>query len=107
MRPDVYPTTGQQVTTSENLTKGSLGFPEPERRRRRDPARVQLLRRVIRYMLDRGGLAKGDQVLLAMHFKLSRQRVHQLVRLEREARRQPGGENGDGPDTEVIGEAES
>jgi hypothetical protein len=35
-------------------------------------------------MLERGTLASGHQALLATHFGLSRQRVNQLVRLERE-----------------------
>jgi DNA-binding transcriptional regulator YdaS (Cro superfamily) len=35
-------------------------------------------------MLERGTLVVGDQVRLATHFGLSRQRVNQLVMLERE-----------------------
>jgi hypothetical protein len=54
------------------------------RTRKRDAARAQKLRTVIRYMLERGTLATGDQVRLATHFGLSRQRVNQLVMLERE-----------------------
>jgi hypothetical protein len=54
------------------------------RTRKRDAARAQRLRTVIRYMLERGTLAAGDQVRLATHFGLSRQRVNQVVMLERE-----------------------
>lgn len=52
--------------------------------RKRDAARAQKLRAVIRYMLERGTLATGHQVRLATYFSLSRQRVNQLVMLERE-----------------------
>jgi hypothetical protein len=51
--------------------------------RKRDAARAQKLRTVIRYMLERGTLATGDQVRLATHFRLSRQRVNQVVMRER------------------------
>jgi hypothetical protein len=54
------------------------------RTRKRDAARTQTLRTVIRYMLERGTLAVGDQVRLATHFGVSRQRVNQLVMQERE-----------------------
>jgi hypothetical protein len=56
---------------------------EPPPIRRRDAARTARLRAVIRYMLDRGTLAPGDQALLAAHFGLTRQRVNQLVTRER------------------------
>src|SRR5713101_2637860 len=52
------------------------------RTRKRDAARARKLRTVIRYMLERGTLAVGDQVRLATHFRLSRQRVNQVVMLE-------------------------
>ena len=50
---------------------------------KRDPQRTEKLRTAIRYMLDHGTLVSGSQTRLAEHFKVSRQRVHQLVVDER------------------------
>lgn len=50
---------------------------------RRDPQRTQKLRIAVRYLLERECLAKGNQTRLAEHFKVSRQRVHQIVVEER------------------------
>ncbi len=50
---------------------------------KRDRERIAKLRTIIRYLLDRGALAPGDQSRLAEHFSLTRQRVHQLVGEER------------------------
>ena len=50
---------------------------------RRDPQRTQKLRIAVRYLLERECLAKGNQSRLAEHFKVSRQRVHQIVVEER------------------------
>ena len=50
---------------------------------RRDPLRTQKLRIAVRYLLERECLAKGNQSRLAEHFKVSRQRVHQIVVEER------------------------
>lgn len=49
--------------------------------KKRDAARTQKLRTIIRYTLERGTFVTGDQVRLATHFGLSRQRVNQLVML--------------------------
>ena len=49
----------------------------------RNPERTMKLRIAIRYLLDRECLAKGNQTRLAEHFKVSRQRVHQIVVEER------------------------
>ena len=46
---------------------------------RRDPERTAKLRRVVSYLLERECMNKGDQSRLAEHFKVSRQRVHQIV----------------------------
>jgi hypothetical protein len=51
---------------------------------KRDPERTQRLRIAVRYLLDRDCLAKGNQSRLAEHFKVSRQRVHQIVNEERQ-----------------------
>jgi predicted XRE-type DNA-binding protein len=51
---------------------------------RRDPLRTQKLRIAVRYLLERECLAKGNQSRLAEHFKVSRQRVHQIVVEERQ-----------------------
>jgi len=56
---------------------------------KRDPQRTQKLRIAVRYLLDRDCLAKGNQSRLAEHFKVSRQRVHQIVVEERQRHRQP------------------
>ena len=50
---------------------------------KRDPRRTEKLRTAIRYMLEHGTLVSGSQTRLAEHFKVSRQRVHQLVVDER------------------------
>jgi len=51
---------------------------------KRDPERTMKLRIAVRYLLDRECLAKGNQTRLAEHFKVSRQRVHQIVVEERQ-----------------------
>ena len=50
---------------------------------KRDPQRTEKLRKAIRYMLEHGTLVPGSQTRLAEHFRVSRQRVHQLVVSER------------------------
>jgi DNA-directed RNA polymerase sigma subunit (sigma70/sigma32) len=50
---------------------------------KRDPQRTEKLRIAVRYLLDRGELPAGSQSRLAEHFKVSRQRVHQIVVEER------------------------
>lgn len=55
---------------------------------KRDPERTERLRRAVRYMLDHGTLVQGSQSRLAEHFKVTRQRVHQIVVEERQ--RNPG-----------------
>ena len=52
---------------------------------KRDRERITKLRTIIRYMLERGTLAPGDQSRLAEHFSLTRQRVNQLVTEERKS----------------------
>lgn len=49
------------------------------------------MRVAIRYLLDRDCLAKGNQSLLARHFGVSRQRVHQIVVEERRRHARTGG----------------
>lgn len=56
---------------------------------KRDPQRTMKLRIAVRYLLDRECLAKGNQTRLAEHFRVSRQRVHQIVVEERQRPRQP------------------
>ena len=51
---------------------------------KRDPEKTRRLRTAVRYLVDKGHLVKGDQATLARHFHVSRQRVHQIVREERE-----------------------
>ena len=51
---------------------------------RRDPERTLRLRKVVRHLLDNDQLEKGIQSKLARHFKVSRQRVHQIVQEERQ-----------------------
>jgi predicted XRE-type DNA-binding protein len=51
---------------------------------KRDPERTQRLRNTIRYLLEKDGMAKGNQATLARHFHVSRQRVHQIVVEERQ-----------------------
>lgn len=55
----------------------------------RDPERLQRLRIAVRYLLARDTLAQGHQSRLAEHFKVSRQRVHQVVAEERAQGGQP------------------
>lgn len=50
----------------------------------RDPDRAEKMRIAVRYLIEKGGMAKGNQSMLARHFKVSRQRVHQIVVEERE-----------------------
>lgn len=50
---------------------------------KRNPERTMKLRIAVRYLLDRQCLAKGNQSRLAEHFRVSRQRVHQIVVEER------------------------
>jgi len=51
---------------------------------RRDPERTAKLRKVVGYLLEKQCMNKGDQTRLAEHFKVSRQRVHQIVVEERQ-----------------------
>lgn len=63
---------------------------------KRDPERTRKIRIAVRYLLERGCLAKGNQSRIAEHFHVSRQRVHQIVVEERrmlyaeDVRRHPG-----------------
>lgn len=50
---------------------------------KRDPQRTERLRVAVRYLLAHNGLTMGSQTRLAEHFKVSRQRVHQIVVEER------------------------
>lgn len=50
---------------------------------KRDPERTRKIRVAVRYLLDNGCLHKGNQSRLAEHFRVSRQRVHQIVVEER------------------------
>ncbi|MBI5288468.1 MAG: hypothetical protein HY873_05805 [Chloroflexi bacterium] len=62
---------------------------------KRDPQRTEKLRRAVRYMLEHGTLVQGSQTRLAEHFKVTRQRVHQIVVEERrEVVRGAAGEGG-------------
>lgn len=63
---------------------------EQRPRRRHDAARRERLTKVIRYMLEHGTLASGDQALLAALFDLSRQRVNQLVTQQRRLMNESG-----------------
>jgi hypothetical protein len=63
------------LTCVKNIGEGVMA--------KRDPKRTDKLRTAIRYMLERGTLVSGSQTRLAEHFKVSRQRVHQLVVEER------------------------
>lgn len=62
---------------------------------KRDPQRTEKLRIAVRYLLERGTLAQGSQSRLAEHFKVSRQRVHQIV-VEERRQMDAGGDNGGG-----------
>lgn len=61
---------------------------------KRDPEKTRRLRTAVRYLVDKGNLVKGDQATLARHFHVSRQRVHQIVREERQ--RTSGGPSAEG-----------
>lgn len=50
---------------------------------KRDPEKTRRLRTAVRYLVEQGGLVKGNQATLARHFHVSRQRVNQIVREER------------------------
>ena len=63
---------------------------------KRDPERTQRLRTTVRYLLEKGGLVKGNQATLARHFHVSRQRVHQIVVEEREKMQLEGGHSTNG-----------
>jgi hypothetical protein len=51
---------------------------------KRDPEKTRRLRTAVRYLVEQGNLVKGNQATLARHFHVSRQRVHQIVREERD-----------------------
>jgi hypothetical protein len=51
---------------------------------KRDPERTRRLRAVVRHLVEHGDLVKGNQATLARHFRVSRQRVHQIVVEERQ-----------------------
>jgi len=76
---------GLRGRETERPAAGSAA-PAPRGRptRKRNPLRARKLRAIIRYMIERRTLATGHQALLAAHFGLSRQRVNQLVALERQ-----------------------
>jgi hypothetical protein len=46
---------------------------------KRDPERLARLRIAIRYLLTNDAFERGDQVRLAKHFRITRQRVHQVI----------------------------
>jgi hypothetical protein len=46
---------------------------------KRDPERLERLRIAVRYLLAKQAFARGDQVKLANHFRVTRQRVHQVI----------------------------
>jgi len=50
---------------------------------KRDPQRTMKLRIAVRYLLDHDCFEKGNQSRLAEYFRVSRQRVHQIVVEER------------------------
>jgi hypothetical protein len=66
---------------------------------KRDPERLAKLRTAVRYLLANEAFERGDQVRLAKHFRLTRQRVHQVI-LEEKTR------SGLIPATERIGSEE-
>jgi hypothetical protein len=51
---------------------------------KRDPERLERLRKAVRYLLVNQAFERGDQVRLAEHFRITRQRVHQVVVEERQ-----------------------
>ena len=59
---------------------------------KRDPDRTRRLRTAVRYLVETGGMVKGNQATLARHFHVSRQRVHQIVMEERQRMGLPSGE---------------
>ena len=61
---------------------------------KRDPEKSRRLRTAIRYLLEQGHLVKGNQATLARHFHVSRQRVHQIVREERDRLGSPTAHSG-------------
>jgi hypothetical protein len=65
-------------------TTAEEGLLSRAERRRRKTRRSQTLRASVRYLLTAGTLRRGAQTLLARHFGVSRQRVHQIVVDERE-----------------------
>lgn len=50
----------------------------------RNRERLRRLRVAVNYLVSREALQHGDQTRLAQQFKLSRQRVHQVVNEERQ-----------------------
>lgn len=50
---------------------------------KQDRERAKKLKIAVHYLLSRNCLKQGDQTKLARHFKVSRQRVHQIVNEER------------------------
>lgn len=56
---------------------------------KRDPERTRKIRIAVSYLLGRDELTKGTQADLARHFRVSRQRVHQIVVEERANLSQP------------------
>jgi hypothetical protein len=50
---------------------------------RLDPERLQRLRSTVRHLIARDVLEHGAQVKLARHFRVTRQRVNQVVAQER------------------------
>lgn len=52
---------------------------------KRDPERTKKLRIAVRSLLESERMFPGNQSRLAEHFKISRQRVHQVVVEERQA----------------------
>jgi hypothetical protein len=56
---------------------------------KREPGRTQKMRIAVRYLIENNCLAKGNQSMLARHFKVSRQRVHQIVVEERQRHDHP------------------
>jgi hypothetical protein len=46
---------------------------------KRDPERLAKLRTAVRYLVANEAFERGDQVRLAKHFRLTRQRVHQVI----------------------------
>jgi hypothetical protein len=66
---------------------------------KRDPDRTRRLRTAVRYLVEHGNLVKGNQAMLARHFHVSRQRVHQIVVEERRrmGRDTAAGEGGHSP----------